>query len=129
MAPGLGLLDGYTLLYPEKLLLDDEIFRSIQYMAGGMHVDSETLALDEIMTVGPGGHFLDREYTLKNIRRLWNPGISQQWSADMQDFRDPGEAALEKTRWILQNHKPKPLAEEKAKELKRIIRSAERQLV
>ncbi len=129
MAPGLGLLDGYTLLYPEKLLLDDEIFRSIQYMAGGMHVDSETLALDEIMTVGPGGHFLDREYTLNNIRRLWNPGISHQWSADMQDFRDPGEAALEKTRWILQNHKPKPLAEEKAKELKRIIRSAERQLV
>jgi trimethylamine--corrinoid protein Co-methyltransferase len=129
MAPGLGLLEGYTLLYPEKLLLDNEIFRSVKYMAGRMQVDSETLALDEIMTVGPGGHFLDRDYTLENIRRLWNPGISHQWSADMQDFRDPGEAALEKTRWILQNHEPKPLEEKAAKELKRIIRSAEEQLV
>jgi trimethylamine--corrinoid protein Co-methyltransferase len=129
MAPGLGLLEGYTLLYPEKLLLDDEIYRSIKFMTGKMHVDDETLALDEILAVGPGGHFLDRDSTLNNIRELWNPGISHQWSADMQDFSDPGEAALEKTRWILQNHKPKPLAEEKAKELKRIIRSAERQLV
>jgi trimethylamine--corrinoid protein Co-methyltransferase len=129
MAPGLGLLDGYTLLYPEKLLLDDEIFRSIKYMAGGMHVDDETLALDEIMQVGPGGHFLDRDYTLKNIRRLWNPGISHQWSSEMQDFRDPGEAALQKTRWILQNHKPKRLDEKAVNELKKIITIAEDGLV
>lgn len=129
LAPGLGLLDGYTLLYPEKLLLDDEIYQSIKYMAGEMHVESKMPALDEIMTVGPGGHFLDRDDSLKNIRKLWNPGISHQWSADIQDFSDPGEAALEKTWWILQNHKPKPLTEKKAKELKRIIRSAEKQLV
>jgi trimethylamine--corrinoid protein Co-methyltransferase len=129
MAPGLGLLEGYTLLYPEKLLLDNEIYRSIKYMAGGMQVDSETLALDEIMTVGPGGHFLDRNYTLKNIRKLWNPGISQQWSPGKQDFRDSQEAAIEKTRWILQNHKPKPLDEKAAHELKKIIRKAEDELV
>jgi trimethylamine--corrinoid protein Co-methyltransferase len=129
MAPGLGLLEGYTLLYPEKLLLDDEIYQSVKLMAEGMLVETDSLALDEIMEVGPGGHFLDRDYTIRNVRRLWQPGISHQWSADKQDFYDPQEAAIEKTRWILKNHKPQPLDEKTANELKRIINTAENELV
>jgi len=129
MAPGLGLLEGYTLLYPEKLLLDDEIYQSLKFMTEGFHLSDETLALDEIMQVGPGGHFLDRDSTLKNIRKLWQPGISHQWSAQEQDFCDPQKAAIEKTKWILKNHKPKPLEDNTAKELKRIIQTAENELV
>ncbi len=125
LAPGLGLLEGYTLLYPEKLLLDHEIYQSIKYMTGELQMDDETLALDEIMTVGPGGHFLERDYTLKNIRKLWNSGISRQWSPGEQNFRDPQEAAIEKTKWILQNHKSKPIGEKTAAELKKIIQTAE----
>jgi trimethylamine--corrinoid protein Co-methyltransferase len=129
MAPGLGLLEGYTLLYPEKLLLDDEIYQSLKFMTEGFHLSDEALAIDEIMQVGPGGHFLDRDSTLKNIRNLWQPGISHQWSAEKQDFFDPQEAALEKTKWILKDHKPKPLDEKAANELKRIIKTAEDDLV
>ena len=129
MAPGLGLLEGYTLLYPEKLLLDDEIYQSLKFMTEGFHLSDEALAIDEIMQVGPGGHFLDRDSTLKNIRELWQPGISHQWSPEKQDFFDPQEAALEKTKWILKNHKPKPLDEKAANELKRIIKTAEDDLV
>ena len=61
MAPGLGLLEGYTLLNPEKLLLDDEIFQSVKFMAEGILEERDALAIDEIMQVGPGGHFLDRD--------------------------------------------------------------------
>ena len=129
MSPGLGLLEGYTLLYPEKLLLDDEIYQSVKLMAEGMLVETDSLALDEIMQVGPGGHFLDRDFTIRNVRRLWQPGISNQWSAEKQDFHGPLEAAVEKTRWILKNHKPEPLDEKKANELKRIINTAENELV
>ncbi len=129
MAPGLGLLEGYTLLYPEKLLLDDEIYQSVKLMAEGMPVETDSLALDEIMDVGPGGHYLDRDYTIRNVRRLWQPGISHQWSAEKQDFCDPLEAAVEKTRWILRNHKPEPIDEKTAAELKRIIDAAENELV
>ena len=129
MAPGLGLLEGYTLLYPEKLLLDDEIYQSLKFMTEGFHLSDEALAIDEIMQVGPGGHFLDRDSTLKNIRELWQPGISHQWSPEKQDFFDPQEAALEKTKWILKNHKPKPLDEKAANELKQIIKTAEDDLV
>jgi len=129
MAPGLGLLEGYTLLYPEKLLLDDEIYQSLKFMTEGFHLSDEALAIDEIMQVGPGGHFLDRDSTLKNIRELWQPGISHQWSPEKQDFFDPQEAALEKTKWILKNHKPRPLDEKAVNELKQIIKTAEDDLV
>jgi trimethylamine--corrinoid protein Co-methyltransferase len=128
MAPGLGLLEGYTLLYPEKLLLDDEIYLSIKIMAEGMRVETTTLDIDEIMEVGPGGHFLDRDYTIRNVRKLWQPAISHQWSAEKQDFCDPQQAALKKTKWILKNHKPKPLDAKAANEIKRIINTAEAEL-
>jgi trimethylamine--corrinoid protein Co-methyltransferase len=113
MAPGLGLLEGYTLLYPEKLLLDDEIYQSVKIMAEGMLVETSTLALDEIMQVGPGGNFLERDSTLKNIRKLWQPKISHQWSAQKQDFCDPQEAAIEKTKWILKITNPNPLTKKR----------------
>ncbi len=121
MAPGLGLLEGYTLLYPEKLLLDDEIYQSVKFMAEGTLAAANAPAIDEIVEVGPGGHFLDRDFTVGNVRRLWHPGISHQWSAEKQDFRDPQEAATEKAKQILKTHKPKPLDEKVTDELKRII--------
>ncbi len=129
LLPGLGLLEAYTLLYPEKLLLDDEIYQSIKLMTEGMQVSAETLAVDEIMEVGPGGHFLDRDYTLKNIRKRWRPGISHQWSTEKQDFWNPQEAALEKTRWILENHKPSALGKKTAQELGKIMQAAEKELL
>jgi trimethylamine--corrinoid protein Co-methyltransferase len=109
--------------------MDDEIYQSLKFMTEGFHLSDEALAIDEIMQVGPGGHFLDRDSTLKNIRELWQPGISHQWSPEKQDFFDPQEAALEKTKWILKNHKPKPLDEKAANELKQIIKTAEDDLV
>ena len=129
MAPSLGLLEGYTLLYPEKLLLDDEIYQSVKMMAEGMLVETNAPAIDEIMEVGPGGHFLDRDYTIRNVRRLWQPGISHQWSAEKQDFCDPQEAAVAKTKWILKNHQPQPLEEIQVAELGKIVGTAEKVLL
>jgi trimethylamine--corrinoid protein Co-methyltransferase len=129
MLPSFGLLEAYSLLHPEKLLFDNEIFQAVKAMAAGLTIDAGTLAIDEILAVGPGGHFLDREFTIGNIRKLWQPGITQDWSAETQDFQDPLEAASKKTRWILENHNPKPLDAKAENELKRIIRSAEAELI
>jgi trimethylamine:corrinoid methyltransferase-like protein len=66
---------------------------------------------------------------VKNIRKLWHAGISHQWSSGKNDFLDPHDAAKEKVQWILKNHHPKPLDKGVAKELKKIIVSAEKELV
>jgi len=128
MLPSFGLLEAYTLLYPEKLLFDNEIFQAVKAMAEGLCINSATLAVDEIMAVGPGGHFLDRNFTIDNIRQLWQPGITWDWAAENQNFRDPLETASKKTRWIIDNHKPKRLDVNAENELKQIIRSAEAEL-
>jgi trimethylamine--corrinoid protein Co-methyltransferase len=123
--PALGLLDTYTLLYPEKILFDNEIFESLRVITEGICVDEEAIGLDEIMGVGPGGHFLSRDYTRKNLREIWRPGIVHQWSSQLKDFRDPQEAAIAKIKWILKNHVPVPLDNKLKEELKAIIRAAE----
>jgi trimethylamine--corrinoid protein Co-methyltransferase len=124
-----GLLEAATLLYPEKILFDDETFNSVKAMTEGLRVDSKTLAIEEIMAVGPGGHFLDTDYTCENVRKLWQPGIAHQWSPQRGDFRDPQEAAIEKFQWIWDNHQPTPLDEKVQKELERIIKVAEREFI
>ena len=70
-----------------------------------------------------------RKLTLKNVRELWNPGISRQWSPEKQDFQNSRDAAIEKTKWILQNHKPKTINKRVMNELKKIIQTAEADLV
>ncbi len=123
--PALGLLDTYTLLYPEKILFDNEIFESLRVMTEGINVDDEAMGMDEIKAVGPGGHFLSRESTRRNLRKIWQPGIVHQWSSQLKDFRDPQEAAIEKIKWILKNHVPEPLEKKLKEELKSIIKAAE----
>lgn len=81
------------------------------------------------MAVGPGGHFLNREYTIENIRKIWHPGISNRWSATLQDFRDPQTAAIEGTQRILNNHRPRRLDEKQNLELGKIVQTSEKELL
>lgn len=125
---GLGLLEAYTLLYPEKILFDNEIFRTVEVFTQEVRVDSETLAVDEIIDVGPRGQFMTTKHTKNKLRDLWQPGIAHQWSPEKEDFIDPLEAATDKINWILKNHEPKPLAKEVKRELGKIVEAAEREL-
>ncbi len=128
LLPSLGMMETYTRLHPEKLILDDDIIQSIRSMARGIPVNKETLNVEEIGNVGPGGHFLDTEYTLKNLRDLWNPGICHQWSPDEGAFAEPLKAAQQKLKWILANHAPEPLDASCRKTLDQIIKTAEKAL-
>lgn len=124
LAPCLGMLETYTCLCPEKLILDHDIVQSIHGMTEGFRVDAPSLAIDDIAQVGPGGHFLGTDHTLKNMRRLWNPGISHQWDSRHDTFLDSIEAAKNELEWILVNHQPRALEKEQEEEIKKIIQSA-----
>ncbi|MCP4687764.1 MAG: hypothetical protein GY859_06920 [Desulfobacterales bacterium] len=129
MFPSMGLLDNDTLLHPEQIILENEVYDSIKAMSRGLDVTEESLAVDEILKVGPGGHFLDAAHTSKNIRKMWAPGVTRQWAPEKGDFLEPREAALEKVHWILENHHPRPLDEKAAAEIKKIISAAEKELL
>jgi len=57
----------------EAILLNDEIIGEVKKILEGVKVNTETLALNVINKVGPGGHFLEEEATLKNFRKIWYP--------------------------------------------------------
>jgi len=91
-------------------------------------VDDESLALDMIAAVGPGGNFLSQKHTLKHMRDVF---LSQfmdrrpynEWETKKDDSRD---WALAKARNILASHKPDPLAPKLSAELAKIIASIEK---
>jgi len=126
-ASGMGLLQGCTVLYPEELALDTDIYHQTRINAAGLDTSRGELALDVIKEVGPRGHFLSHRHTRKKVRQRQFSDITRQIGPD-GSIRDPIEVAREKTDWILDNHHPQPLAGEQRAELDRILQAADRKL-
>lgn len=124
---GLGLLSGCTLLYPEALLLDSDIYHRVRHQAAGLDTSPEELALDVIQAVDSRGHFLNQRHTRQHLRKRQFSMLASQ-PDDSGGFRDALEVARQKTCWILENHHPEPLGEARQQELQRILRSAEKDL-
>lgn len=124
---GLGLLEGCTLLYPEAILLDTDIYHRVRIDAAGLDTSPEALALDIIKEVGSRGHFLRHKHTRTHLRQRRFSDLTAQLAAG-GGYRDPVEVAREKVAWILENHHPEPLTEAQQAELERILRAAEREL-
>jgi trimethylamine--corrinoid protein Co-methyltransferase len=124
---GLGLSETYTLLYPEQIIMDDDLYQRARYQLMDLEVSEETLALDTVQAVGPGGHFLGQKHTRNHIRESLVRGITHEIGGDGK-FRDPRQVAIERVNWILNNHQPEPLETDKQNELKRILAAADKEI-
>ena len=123
MLLGAGLLHGSRIWSYPQMLMDCEIFSIIRKVMQGIIVDDETLALDVIHNVGPGGNFLSQKHTLKHMREIFVPQFMDRrpynlWEQKHDDGRD---WALEKAREILRKYEPEPLDPAISAELKKII--------
>jgi trimethylamine--corrinoid protein Co-methyltransferase len=63
-----GILETYNCMSYEKFIMDDEICGMVKRIGKGYQVNTDTLGLDVIREAGPGGHFLDKDHTLKYFR-------------------------------------------------------------
>jgi len=63
-----GWLEGGLVTSFEKLALDLELLRMFDWLAAGIEVDDEHVALEAIREVGPGGMFLAAGHTLEHFR-------------------------------------------------------------
>ena len=124
---GMGLLKGSTILYPEALVLDTDVYHHIRRDLAGLDTSQEELALDVIEAVGPRGHYLTQNHTREHMYKQWFSDLTAQLG-EGHAYRDPIEVAREKTDWILENHHPEPLDEAQQAEFKRILRAAEQEL-
>ena len=81
-----GWLDHGSVASPAYMVLVNEILDMVNQYVKGMPVNEETLALDVIDQVGPGGHYLQEEHTLEHFREVWysrlfDRTIQAQWLA------------------------------------------------
>jgi len=127
MVEGLGLLRAATLLFPEQIIFDDEIYHTHRILSKGIGTSADQLALDVIKAVGPGGHFLSQKHTRRTVRDIWIPELthpSRNLNLHLQS--NIHERAKEKFKKILKEHQPEPLQEDIKIELSSIIKAAER---
>ena len=125
---GPGMLESGITFDFAQLVLDNEFVRMIKHTVRGFTVDDESLAVDVIKSVGPSRDFLAQEHTLKHMRTHSRPEFidrngMETWKAS--GATDSYQRALEKTRDILQNHKPEPLPEKVLTEMRSIITETE----
>jgi trimethylamine--corrinoid protein Co-methyltransferase len=124
---GMGLARTYTRLYPEQVILDEDLYQRARAYLSRMEVSEETLALEAIHNVGPGGHFLSQKHTRQHMRTSLVRGVTHELDGNSK-YRDPREVARERVRWILENHQSEPLEKAKQDELTRILAAAEKEL-
>jgi trimethylamine--corrinoid protein Co-methyltransferase len=124
IAVGLGMLKASTLLQPEQIIFDDEIYHIHRILAQGLDTGAGGLALDVIADVGPGGHFLAQKHTRQHLREIWIPELTHPRSPG-PDIRRRARAKLDK---ILAQHEPEPLEEAAQVELQAILDAAGQEL-
>ncbi len=128
MLLGCGFLHGSRIWSYAEMMMDCEIFSIIHKMMQGIVVDEETLALETIANVGPGGHFLAQKHTRKHMRDLFIPQLMDrrpysEWETRKDDAHDWATA---KARKILAEHCPEPLDPKISAEMAKIIKSVEK---
>lgn len=127
---GVGLLEDSSCLYMEQIVIDDEIVGAIARLMRGEWADDDTLALDVIERVGPGKDFLAQRHTMNHLKsEMFMPNLIDRRSYDawaQAGSKTLVDAAREKTKWILQNHKVPPLDAEVEKKLQGVIEKAKK---
>lgn len=128
---GAGTLNGSKTFSLQQLIMDAEIYSIIARVAQGIEVSDETLAVDLIKQVGPGGNYLAAKHTRRHMGRIWRPTVYDRkpygaWAESGK--RGAFEEATEAARWILKNHEVEPLDPNVKKEFAGIIAAAEKEL-
>lgn len=127
-----GFIDGAMSGALEQIVLTDEIISYARRMERGITINEETLALDVIHEVGPGGEFLTHEHTFENFRgEFWFPTLLTRelysnWEQNKMDMRT---RLRKKTEKLLAEHRAPALPEDVTRKLNEILTAAEKRVL
>jgi trimethylamine--corrinoid protein Co-methyltransferase len=121
----LGLMNSSMILYPEQIIIDNEIATSVHEVYKPFEFNDLDISLDVIKTVGPRGHYLRQKHTRKHIRDFHYSPIFHQLDTE-GNLRAPREIAIEEFNKIYETHQPEPLEDNLIKELDQIMAAADK---
>jgi trimethylamine--corrinoid protein Co-methyltransferase len=108
-----GWLEAGLVFSYEKFMLDVEGLRMMARLLDGIEVNAETLALDSLAEVGPGGHHFGTAHTMARFRsEFYLPILSDRQHYDAwveQGSLDAGQRAYQLWQELLANYEAPPL--------------------
>jgi trimethylamine--corrinoid protein Co-methyltransferase len=109
-----GMLEDMSTIAYEQYVIDNDILGMAMRAVRGIEVNDETLALDAIDRVGPGGHYLMDDHTLRFLRteHYYPSAVFDRQGRGLWEQAGATDAwarAKEITRRILAEHEPEPI--------------------
>lgn len=117
----------------DMLVLQDEVIGYVESLMRRVEISDETLGLDVIEELGPGGSFIDHEHTVRHFRQeLWFPKLLDR--SYYQAWLDQGAVSMEdrcrcRKEEILASHVPEPLDRDVEKALDEIVTAGKLELM
>ena len=129
---GCGVLEQGLTFDHAKLIMDAEMIRMIQIAIKGITITDETLDMDVIHEVGPGGSYITHDHTLSAMRSQSHARLFDRRSRDVWMEHTGGqpirERAYEAAIDILKNHNPIPLPQGAPETMREIVEEFEKEL-
>jgi trimethylamine--corrinoid protein Co-methyltransferase len=122
-----GYVEAGLTTSPEMIVLTAELIGMMRKYDDGIKIDGESLALEVIHQVGPGGDYLSSNHTLKHFREYWSPQLFsrqryEKWAAT--GARHLGSRLRERTVALIEGHQPKPLPDNVVQEITYVLTSS-----
>ncbi len=113
-----------------QCVMDDELIGMARVIENGIEVTEESMAVDTICNVGPGGHYLYEEHTMEWFRKHWQPTLMDRNS--YEDWVAAGRMTMKdriiaKTRDLINTHEGprEKVPEESSRQIEAILEEAE----
>ena len=129
LAHDIGYLEAGMMSSPEMMLLCAENISMMRRFMGGISFDAESLALEAIEKVGPGGDFLGSDHALSHYREFWQPELFDRrryadWASDGSNRMR--NRLRDKVIAIVDGHRPEPLADDVRAEIDYVLKHGAR---
>jgi trimethylamine--corrinoid protein Co-methyltransferase len=114
-----------------QFVMDNEIFKMIRKVIGGIDVTDQNMAVEVIKEIGPGGEFVSHQHTFENFKKeqshskLFDRSMRETWF--VEGSTDLTARAYEEANRILEQHCPAPLPEGVTETLRKIVEEAEKE--
>ena len=115
MVHDVGYLESGLTACWELVVLADETIDQVRHFLKTAPINADTLAVQAIDEVGPGGNFMDHEHTMRHFRDIWYPKVSDHQDHDnwtRSGARPLQDVLRDRVHRILADHRPEPLSAE-----------------
>ena len=124
----MGHLENAVTFSPQQLVIDNELAGSVRAMLNGFEVSPETLGVEVIKSVMPGGSFMAHEHTLSHLRDETSPSRFYDrlnWDAVYsRPVRGLEEKAKHEAAELMQRETEPPLSPDQERAIDEVVAEA-----